>query len=299
MIIAPAQHFFAWLNRGSGLVTGYASPEAGYAPCLIHVRSGNRVLAAVEATAYAGDDCDYRLGWCGFNIRLDAHMFLFSDEIELACGSSGRSLLNLVFEQVSPDFLIQFEAASRPTMVERLMREDLAPISASGVARLIHAVAVENAAELATHVLYQLVLGRAADYEGLRTTIPHMGSFESIHLRIINMLGSEEFANLPVERHFRTPYQDRIPYEILIAIARPRANLAAALGRASKSKLEPSFIQKEAVEGYDMEEFNAAWYAHYYRDVGPSGMDPADHFEWIGRRLNRAPNANALSGRGR
>ena len=35
--------------------------------------------------------------------------------------------------------------------------------------------------------------------------------------------------------------------------------------------------------------FDAAWYANQYADVAMSGMDPAEHYLWIGRRLGRKP----------
>ncbi len=299
MIIAPIEYFSSRLDRSSGVVAGYAAPKSGYGPSLIHIYSNKRILAAVDATAYAGDGCEYRLGWCGFTLRLDAEMFLFSDEIELVCGISGRSLLTIASNQVSQDLLNRAEVFPKLATIERLAREDPTPISASGVARLIHAIAIDNSAELAAHVLYQLILGRSADYEGLLTAIPKMESLESIHLRIIDMLNSEEFANLPIEKYFRTPYQDRIPFEIPITIARAPSKLTATLSQVHETKLEHSFTQQDAADGSDMDIFNAAWYAHYYRDVVQSGMDPAEHFRWIGQRLNRAPNANALIGRAR
>lgn len=41
-------------------------------------------------------------------------------------------------------------------------------------------------------------------------------------------------------------------------------------------------------------ELDSQWYEDHYADVRELGMDPADHFNWIGRRLGRAPNAKAL-----
>lgn len=40
----------------------------------------------------------------------------------------------------------------------------------------------------------------------------------------------------------------------------------------------------------DIDRFDPIWYRSYYRDVELLGMEPTEHFEWIGRRLGRAPN---------
>lgn len=37
--------------------------------------------------------------------------------------------------------------------------------------------------------------------------------------------------------------------------------------------------------------FDADWYLSEYPDVRASGMDPYEHFQWLGRRLNRLPSA--------
>lgn len=42
--------------------------------------------------------------------------------------------------------------------------------------------------------------------------------------------------------------------------------------------------------------FDENWYAAAYPDVGLSGIDPAEHYLWIGARLNRRPSAQALPG---
>ena len=41
-------------------------------------------------------------------------------------------------------------------------------------------------------------------------------------------------------------------------------------------------------------EFDPEWYLDYYRDVVQLGMDPLEHYNWIGQRLGRAPNRKAL-----
>lgn len=41
-------------------------------------------------------------------------------------------------------------------------------------------------------------------------------------------------------------------------------------------------------------EFDPDWYLDYYQDVVQLGMDPLEHYNWIGRRLGRAPNPKAL-----
>lgn len=59
-------------------------------------------------------------------------------------------------------------------------------------------------------------------------------------------------------------------------------------------------ILAEVDNGHDAPfSFDANWYAEQYSDVQSLGMDPAEHYQWIGRRLgrrpapdNRGPNAN-------
>jgi hypothetical protein len=41
-------------------------------------------------------------------------------------------------------------------------------------------------------------------------------------------------------------------------------------------------------------EFDPDWYLDYYQDVVQLGMDPLEHYNWIGRRIGRAPNPKAL-----
>ena len=40
--------------------------------------------------------------------------------------------------------------------------------------------------------------------------------------------------------------------------------------------------------------FDPEWYLDYYPDVVEIGMDPLAHYNWIGQRIGRAPNAKAL-----
>ena len=44
--------------------------------------------------------------------------------------------------------------------------------------------------------------------------------------------------------------------------------------------------------------FDPEWYLDYYKDVAQLGMDPLEHYNWIGRRLARAPNPKALKKNG-
>lgn len=39
----------------------------------------------------------------------------------------------------------------------------------------------------------------------------------------------------------------------------------------------------------DADTFDAEWYLERYPDVALSGLDPADHYQWLGRRLRRLP----------
>ena len=49
----------------------------------------------------------------------------------------------------------------------------------------------------------------------------------------------------------------------------------------------------------DRNAFDAKFYLEYYPDVTKTGMDPLEHYEWIGRRLGRAPNAHRLKKKSR
>lgn len=39
--------------------------------------------------------------------------------------------------------------------------------------------------------------------------------------------------------------------------------------------------------------FDERWYREQYPDVDQLGMDAREHYDWVGRRLGRAPNARA------
>lgn len=49
----------------------------------------------------------------------------------------------------------------------------------------------------------------------------------------------------------------------------------------------------------DRNTFDAKFYVQNYPDVAKTGMDPLEHYEWIGRRLGRAPNALRLKKKSR
>lgn len=59
-------------------------------------------------------------------------------------------------------------------------------------------------------------------------------------------------------------------------------------------------IAREALEAFrSSRQFDERWYLEQYPDVKLIGMDPAEHYLWIGRRLGRSPqpsSANALAG---
>jgi len=48
--------------------------------------------------------------------------------------------------------------------------------------------------------------------------------------------------------------------------------------------------EREAIRNSSL--FDADWYLESYPDVKALGMDPLEHFVWLGRRLGRKPNAN-------
>jgi glycosyltransferase involved in cell wall biosynthesis len=47
----------------------------------------------------------------------------------------------------------------------------------------------------------------------------------------------------------------------------------------------------------DKSVFDAAWYLAEYPDVALSGMDPFEHYQWIGHKLGRAPNSSTSGSR--
>ena len=47
-------------------------------------------------------------------------------------------------------------------------------------------------------------------------------------------------------------------------------------------------------DAFSKAKFDPDWYLEYYEDVAQLGMDPLDHYNWIGQRLGRAPNKKAL-----
>ena len=52
--------------------------------------------------------------------------------------------------------------------------------------------------------------------------------------------------------------------------------------------------QEQAKALVQSDSFDARWYREYYKDVAMLDMEAAEHFVWIGHRLGRAPNAEAL-----
>ena len=42
------------------------------------------------------------------------------------------------------------------------------------------------------------------------------------------------------------------------------------------------------------EEIDAKWYLNEYPDVEMLGMSAQEHYEWIGKKLGRKPNPNAV-----
>jgi glycosyltransferase involved in cell wall biosynthesis len=74
------------------------------------------------------------------------------------------------------------------------------------------------------------------------------------------------------------PYGNVSTERDLLASGSPFAELHAV----------PSWTRADTVS----DDFDPAWYLSTYRDVAMLGMEPAEHYSWIGRVLGRAPNAS-------
>lgn len=299
MIVAPTVYFSAQLDPATGVVTGYAAPASGPAPCRIHVRSDGRIVAAMDATAYAGDDCPIRLGWCGFSLRLNSELFIFSNDLELLCAVEGKVMLTIALSDVEEFALIRPQPRTTVTIADLLLMS-ANPISISGFARLLYEIVRHGTAELAVHVAYQTLLCRNPDPSGLYAHIPQMKTLKSISTVVEGIVSSPEFASLSPDRHFQSPYQDRIAPAALEVISNSRT-IAMPDGDKSLAIAANAIVDNPRGQLTHTAEFNgdaldAKWYAQYYRDVGLLGLDAATHFEWIGRRLGRAPNAATLKG---
>lgn len=57
----------------------------------------------------------------------------------------------------------------------------------------------------------------------------------------------------------------------------------------------PIFSEADVAASHASDQFDPDWYAEFYPDVGLSGLDPVDHYLWIGRRLGRFASARARS----
>ena len=68
------------------------------------------------------------------------------------------------------------------------------------------------------------------------------------------------------------------------------AELSSELKRIIGKQPSPGSSHSDAVSQH----FDAEWYLDYYKDVVQLGMDPFEHYQWIGQRLGRAPNKKAL-----
>lgn len=67
--------------------------------------------------------------------------------------------------------------------------------------------------------------------------------------------------------------------------------LTGELKRITGKPLLPSGGE---TDGQSNTKFDPEWYLDYYQDVVQLGMDPFEHYNWIGQRLGRAPNKKAL-----
>ena len=66
--------------------------------------------------------------------------------------------------------------------------------------------------------------------------------------------------------------------------------LAGELKRITGKAVQPGGADNDdSIQSFDPE-----WYLGYYEDVAQLGMDPLEHYNWIGRRLGRAPNPKTL-----
>ncbi len=45
--------------------------------------------------------------------------------------------------------------------------------------------------------------------------------------------------------------------------------------------------------------FDPDWYRQQYPDVDQLGMDPEEHYRWVGQRLGRPPNAGSVKKKAR
>lgn len=52
-----------------------------------------------------------------------------------------------------------------------------------------------------------------------------------------------------------------------------------------------------SIDIFDFDDFDAQWYVTEYPDVLRLGMDPAEHYRWIGRKLGRKRNGQDKAGR--
>ncbi|NBC36895.1 glycosyltransferase [Novosphingobium sp. FSY-8] len=65
------------------------------------------------------------------------------------------------------------------------------------------------------------------------------------------------------------------------------------MGKADGAGVMPRAQAQDVARLRDSGLFDAAWYAARYPDVAASGMDPLEHYVWLGWRLQRAPGPGA------
>jgi hypothetical protein len=81
----------------SDAVVGYAAPETGIHPCLLHLKSDGRVIAAGEAVGFSEDarKKGLRAGWCGFELLGPDMARALGAVVTVECAVSGRVLHTL------------------------------------------------------------------------------------------------------------------------------------------------------------------------------------------------------------
>lgn len=217
MMIGQVAHFAALLDKDRGRVVGYAAPVGEVAPCTIHLRNGRHLMAAARAIYFAPEALHLRAGWCGFSLGVDQRMFIFDDNLDLCCASSGRILMTISFADGEGGWAGASQQQGYASVTDLLSSVAARP-SVPGFAHLMERVVERQGASVAADALYHMLLRRPADPGGLAQKAGQFGSLDGIVAAIEEMLRSEEYASLPVTERLSSPFDYGSPPEAILAL---------------------------------------------------------------------------------
>lgn len=182
------------LRVEQGRVSGWAYPRSGPRCCALGLFSGSTLIFAARCDQFDRGAAVHgvRDGWCGFAFDLDAEFFVRTDVCEIRCLTSGSQLGSF---ELGRDLVrdTKGDIARRRSLRSLINRRDDEGVSLDCYLNVMERMASQRSFEQTVTFLFQFLLRRLPDQEGMRSFADRLEAGEPYRELLQTVVELEEY----------------------------------------------------------------------------------------------------------